>query len=183
MSRRFRRSRIGTILCGIVLGALVVWRLTHPSTGPHSTINAADAPPLAEGRYRVEYVVDGDTLKVTASPPAASITVRLIGVDTPETVKREHPVEPFGPEATQFARDFLAGGEARLQFDRERLDVYGRTLAYVWVDDKMLNEELLRAGLARYEPQFHYSDTMKRRFRKAEGAARTARIGIWSSVE
>ena len=177
MGRRFRRSCIGTTLCGIVLGALVVWRLAHPSIRPE------DAPPLAEGRYRVEYVVDGDTLKLAASPPAGPITVRLIGVDTPETVKRNHPVEPFGPEATQFTRGFLAGGEARLQFDRERLDVYGRTLAYVWVDDKMLNEELLRAGLARYEPQFHYSDTMKRRFRKAEGAARAAGRGIWGSAE
>ena len=175
MSRRFGRSRTGTILFGIVLGALVVWRLAHPSIRPE------DAPPLAEGRYRVEHVVDGDTLKLAASPPARSITIRLIGVDTPETVKRDHPVEPFGLEATQFARDFLGGGLARLQFDRERLDVYGRTLAYVWVDDKMLNEELLRAGLARYEPQFRYADTMKRRFRKAEGEARSAGRGIWGA--
>ena len=105
-----------------MFGALVVWRLAHPSTRPE------DAPPLAEGRYRVEYVVDGDTLKL-AGPPAGPFTVRLIGVDTPETVKRDHPVEPFGPEATQFTRDFLRGGLVRLQFDRERLDVYGRTLA------------------------------------------------------
>lgn len=177
MSRRFRRSRTPTILAGSVLAALVGWRLANPLPRPQ------DAPALPEGRYRVEYVVDGDTLKLTGPQPGGKFTVRLIGVDTPETVKRDHPIEPFGPEATVFTREFLSDLQARLQFDRERLDAYGRTLAYVWVDDKMLNEELLRAGLARYEPQFHYSDTMKRRFRKAEAEARAARRGIWASAE
>ena len=68
----------------------------------------------------------------------------------------------------------------RLQFDKERLDRYDRFLAYVFVGDRMLNEELARAGLARVELKFHYSSTMKNRFRKAEDEARTARRGIWS---
>jgi micrococcal nuclease len=122
-----------------------------------------DAPgPLAEGSYPVERVIDGDTIVV-----APRTTIRLIGVDTPETVKPEHPIEPLGPEATRFTSQFLAGGTARLSFDRERVDRYGRHLAYVWVGDRMLNEELLRSGLARFEPQFHYSEAVKRRFRQA----------------
>jgi micrococcal nuclease len=133
--------------------------------------------PLAEGDYRVVRVVDGDTIIV-----APHTRIRLIGVDTPETVKPEHPVEPFGPEATRFSKDFLAGGTARLTFDRERLDRFGRHLAYVWVDDRMLNEELIRAGLGRYEPHFHYSQAMKRRFREAQREAREAHRGIWSQM-
>jgi micrococcal nuclease len=101
-------------------------------------------------------------------------------VDTPETVKPEHPVEPFGPEATQFTREFLASREARLTFDRERLDRFGRHLAYVWVGDRLLNEELARAGLARYESHFHYSPVMKRRFQKAQQEAQEAHRGVWS---
>jgi micrococcal nuclease len=106
--------------------------------------------------------------------------IRLIGVNTPETVKPEHPVEPWGPEATAFTRHFLAGGVVRLSFDRERVDRFGRFLAYVWVGDEMLNEALLRAGLARYEPQFRYSESIKRRFRQAEQAAKRESVGIWS---
>jgi micrococcal nuclease len=138
---------------------------------------APQAPPeeMAEGVYEVARVVDGDTLLLTNRA-----RVRLIGADTPETVKPNHPVEPWGPEATEFTRQFLAGGEVHLEFDRERLDKYNRFLAYVWVGDKMLNEELIRAGLARAELHYHYSQSMKTRFRRAEAEARSAGRGIWS---
>lgn len=132
---------------------------------------------LAEGTYRVERVVDGDTLLL-----ANQARIRLQGIDTPETVKPNHPVEPFGPEASAFTRKFVAegGGRVRLQFDRERVDKYGRFLAYVWEDDRMLNEALLRAGLATAETGFRYSAAMKDRFRRAEREAQAAGRGIWS---
>ena len=57
-------------------------------------------------------------------------------------------MEPFGPEASQFTKEFLAGDRATLQFGRRRIDDYGRTLAFVFVEKQMLNEEC-RAGLAR----------------------------------
>jgi micrococcal nuclease len=137
------------------------------------------SPPheLAPGTYRVARVVDGDTF-VVAEPRER---VRLIGADSPETVKPNWPVEPWGPEATVFTKKFLAGGEVRLEFDNERRDKYGRLLAYVWVGHRMLNEELIRAGLARAEPQYHYSAAMKARFRRAQAEARAARRGIWSA--
>ena len=100
---------------------------------------------LPEGVYQVRRVVDGDTLLLRDGN-----RVRLMGVDTPETVKPDHPVEPWGAEATAFTRNFVAAGPVRLAFDRVRLDRFNRYLAYVWVDDKLLNEELLRAGLARW---------------------------------
>jgi micrococcal nuclease len=137
------------------------------------------APPdaLSEGTYLVRRVVDGDTLLL-----ANQARVRLIGADTPECVKPNSPVEPFGPEATDFANQFVAQAEGavRLQFDRERIDRYGRFLAYVWADDRMLNEELIRAGLATAETGFGYSSAMKRRFRRAEDEAKAGRRGIWS---
>ena len=135
-----------------------------------------DAPEsLAEGDYRVERVVDGDTLLLKNKA-----RIRLIGADTPETVKPNHPVEPWGPEATEFTKNFVRHGPVRLQFDLERKDRWGRYLAYVWVDDEMLNEELIRAGRARARTKFRYSRSMKDRFRRAEAEARDARRGIWS---
>jgi micrococcal nuclease len=135
------------------------------------------APPeaLDEGLYTIQRVVDGDTLLM-----ANGIRLRLIGVNCPESVKPDWPVEPFGPEASAFTNEFVGQQQVKLQFDREREDRFGRMLAYVYVGDKLLNEELLRAGLARYESHFHYSESMKRRVRKAQDAARDARRGIWS---
>ncbi|MHC4178472.1 MAG: thermonuclease family protein [Planctomycetota bacterium] len=130
---------------------------------------------LSPGVYRADRVVDGDTLVL-----ANRQRVRLIGANTPETVKPNHPVEPWGPEATEFTRRFVAGGEVRIQFDGRCNDKYGRWLAHVWVDDRMLEEELIRAGLARAETGYSYSSEMKARFLKAQSQARPAGRGIWS---
>ncbi len=172
--RVYRRPRglaisksIVTVLVLAILALLRIW-----------TDDRSDSPSpesLSEGIYTLQRVVDGDTLLL-----ANRAKIRLIGADTPETVKRNHPVEPWGPEATAFTKEFLAAGEVRLQFDRERVDKYGRFLAYVLVDDRMLNEELIRAGLARAKTGFPYADSMKRRFRQAENEARNAGRGIWS---
>ncbi|REJ67992.1 MAG: thermonuclease [Planctomycetota bacterium] len=139
---------------------------------------AAEPPPLVEGDYVVRRVVDGDTLLMTDG-----VRVRLIGVDTPETVKPDAPVEPWGKEAAEFTRNFVAGGNVRLRFDRERLDDFGRTLAYVYVGEAMLNEELIRAGLSPARTRFRYAPAMKKRFRTAEDEARRAGRGIWSDKQ
>ena len=159
--RRFRRRPYRAIFVALALAALIVARYLLVGPAPPSP-----AEPMAEGTYAVERVIDGDTVIF-----APRVTVRLIGVDTPETVRPEHPVEPYGPEATSFTRAFLSGGRARLSFDRERLDHYGRHLAYVWVGERMLNEELLRRP-ARWEPQFRYAQKVKDRFRRAQAERR-----------
>jgi micrococcal nuclease len=133
---------------------------------------------LAEGEYVVSFVIDGDTLILDDGK-----RVRLIGVDTPETHERDKPAERWGPEADAFARNFVeqAGGKLRLQFDDERLDKYGRYLAYAWSGGTLLNEELIRAGLGRFTPGFRFSGTMKRRFATAEREAKSRGVGIWSA--
>lgn len=160
----------GTILFIIVLLALIALRQWQDDTGPSPET-------LAEGIYSVQRIVDGDTLVLTNQA-----RIRLQGVDTPETVHPNQPVERFGPEATKFTQQFVdeAGGNVRLQFDRERLDKYDRFLAYVWSGERMLNEELVRAGLATAETKYRYSNAMKTRFRRAEDDAKAARRGIWS---
>jgi micrococcal nuclease len=169
--RRFRRPRLPAATIWFALLLLVLFRVWSGGA------DSAPTAPLAEGNYAVERVIDGDTLLVQGNH-----TVRLMGVDTPESVKPEHPVERWGPEATAFTREFIAGRQVRLRFDRERVDQYGRLLAYVWVEERLLNEELVRAGFARFEPQYHYAEPMKRRFRSAQDEARSAQRGIWSDA-
>lgn len=169
MKRYGAKAAASRRLLYAVVALFVIWRLWQSFDQP--TQPAA----LDEGIYRVERVVDGDTLLLVGGD-----RVRLIGVDTPETVKPDHPVEPWGPEASDFTKQFVAGGEVRLQFDRQRVDQYGRRLAYVWVDDRMLNEELLRAGLGRALLQHRYSPAMKRRFEAAQEEAQREGRGIWS---
>ncbi len=134
---------------------------------------------LAPGSYHVDRVVDGDTLVLDDGT-----RVRLMGVDCPESVKPNTPVQPFALEAAEFTRTWLAksGGNVRLEFDRERFDNHGRTLAFVWHDEQCLNEALLQAGLARWEANFSYASSMKTRFRKAEDAARQDQRGLWMAV-
>jgi len=164
----FRRHKALAVALCLLIALLLRYFFPQGEPGP------PDA--LAEGPYPVERVIDGDTLLLPNG-----VRIRLIGADTPETVKPNHPVEPWGPEATAFTREFLAGHQVRLQFDRERKDQYGRFLAYVWVDERMLNEELIRAGLARAKTGFPYSASMKTRFRRAEEEARAERRNIWST--
>ena len=129
------------------------------------------------GEVRVERVVDGDTIIVEGG-----VRVRLIGADTPETVKPNWPVEPFGPEASEFTKTTIAsaGNRVRLESDGTKKDRYNRQLAMVYVDGMLLNEELIRKGLATAELQYQYSAAMKSRFKAAEDEAKRANRGIWS---
>lgn len=134
---------------------------------------------LAEGDYEVRYVVDGDTLRLTSGA-----YVRLQGIDTPETVHPNHPVEPWGPEASAFTKAFInrANYKVRLTFSNERLDRHGRFLAFVWHDNVMLNVELVRAGLAEARLDYRYSGRMKRHLQKAQTEAKLHGRGIWSQT-
>ncbi len=170
---RLRRRSWQALLLAVLLALVGAWQRWYSDSAP-----SASSGDLGATAHRVVRVVDGDTLIVMLA--GEKERVRLIGANTPETVKPDWPVEPWGPEASQFTKEFLAGGVVRLEFDGPCRDKYGRTLAYVWVGDRMLNEELIRAGLARAEMQYHYSEAMKSRFRRVEAEARAARRGIWT---
>lgn len=171
----FRHLRHRGLLIPVAVLALLILRGWHPEWYQSPDVPLSPPVTLEEGTYRVERVVDGDTLVLTNRG-----RIRLIGADTPETVMPNHPVEPWGPEATDFTKRFVAGGMVRLQFDGRRQDKYGRFLAHVWVGDRMLEEELLRAGLATAETKYSYSAEAKDRFRAAEAEARAAGRGIWA---
>jgi micrococcal nuclease len=167
--RRSFRRRWHVVVVAVVLLGLAAWRWWA------APVQVPPAEFLEEGTYRVERVIDGDTLVLVNHA-----RVRLIGADTPETVHPNHPVEPWGPEATRFTERFVAKGEVQLEFDGPRKDKYKRFLAHVWVDDQMLSEELIRAGLATAETRYRYSSAVKARLLRAEAKARAAGRGIWS---
>src|SRR5829696_9971304 len=100
--------------------------------------------------WTVVNVVDGDTIEVERGVDGRDTdTVRLLGVDTPETHHPTKPVECFGPEAAAYTRARLFGQSVTLAYDVERHDIYGRVLAYVSIDGKRFNDELLTLGYAR----------------------------------
>lgn len=141
------------------------------------------APALARDTARVESVADGDTIKVRLN--GERITIRLIGVDTPEMGDRLDPSAPpqaFAREATTFTRDRLRGAEVELEYESgDRHDRYGRTLAYVFlVDGTFLNRELLRNGYARAYTRFPFR--FRELFLAEEAAARKAARGIWGTL-
>ena len=128
---------------------------------------------------RVVRAVDGDTLEVAIDGGAAE-TVRLIGVDTPETVKPDTPVQCFGPQASRFEHEHVEGDRVRLLTGVEPRDYYGRLLAYAWVEGRFLEEALLRRGLARILT-FHPNDRFAARFELiAQNAARAGK-GLWNA--
>lgn len=147
-----------------------------------STADALRAVPDVETGV-VERCVDGDTL-IVRFDDGTTERVRLIGSNTPETVKPNSPVEPFGPEASAFTKRRVeeASGAIRLVADGDRRDKYGRRLAFVYLADSevSLNEELVRQGFAKAQTQYRFSSEMKRRLEAAEAAARREKLGIHS---
>ena len=154
-------------------------RLVLPSTFLAAVLAAAGAEDAH--RARVRSVVDGDTVRVDIGRRVT--TVRLLGIDTPEVGDRHDSSagpQPFAREAADFTRRALQGQRVRLEYDPvQRVDKYGRTLAYVFLDDgTFLNRELLRSGLAHLYA--HSAFRYRKQFRADEDEARRQRRGLWS---
>ncbi len=127
---------------------------------------------------KVTGVVDGDTIDISPSVEGRS-RVRLIGVDTPEV---HFGTQPYGPEASAFAKRELEGEEVGLELDVQKIDPYGRLLAYVYLPNgEMFNETLLEeayAQVATFPPNVKYQE----RFFAAQREAREANRGLWGSL-
>jgi micrococcal nuclease len=135
-------------------------------------------PPKDAVVVKVQRVVDGDTFIATVRNRRER--VRIIGVDTPESVDPNRPDEPFGEEASNFAKHYLNGATVRLAGDVEPRDRYGRMLAYVWLRDGTFWNALLAAeGYAQQltiPPNVTYADL----FRRLVGEARRNNRGLWA---
>jgi len=133
-------------------------------------------PPAA--RAFVVRAVDGDTIEVRLDGRLED--VRYIGVDTPETVKPDTPVQCFGPRASNFNHRLVEHRWVRLVFGVERRDVYGRLLAYVYLRHRLVNAMLARRGLAR-SLTIPPNDRFAPLFRRLELRAARAGRGLWGA--
>jgi micrococcal nuclease len=126
----------------------------------------------------VTRVVDGDTVHVRID--GSDERVRYIGVDTPETVKPNTPVQCFGEAASHYNRRLIAGQAVRLRFDAERHDRYGRLLAYVYRarDGLFVNAALVRGGYAT-TLTIAPNTVHAAQFAALERRARGHRRGLW----
>jgi micrococcal nuclease len=170
-----RRPGIGAVLL-LGLGA---WLLVQQGCGADGgTGNEGEGRPGESVNARVVRVVDGDT--IVARVGGEDEYVRYIGVDTPETVKPDTPVECYGPRASDENHRLVEGRTVRLIFDREVRDDYGRLLAYVHAGRRFVNAELVRGGYARtlaIEPNTSHANEFQR---LAMRAARSGR-GLWGA--
>jgi micrococcal nuclease len=172
VGRRRTRGLLGSLLL-LALLALVVISDRGDDRGPAEPPGTAGSRSV---RAQVSRVIDGDTVEVRIG--GHEDEVRYIGIDTPETVKPGTPVQCFGPEASAFNHRLVEGRFVRLVFDRERRDVYGRLLAYVYVGREFVNARLVRGGYARtltIPPNIGHAGLFHRLARSAGQAGR----GIW----
>jgi micrococcal nuclease len=134
----------------------------------------------ADQEYRVVQVVDGDTIVVERG--SYRDTIRLLGVDTPETHHPTKPVQCYGPEASAYSTAHLFGQLVRLEDDVETHDIYGRRLAYVYLHGANFEEELLRKGYARLlviEPNHAHARDML----DDELDAKARGVGLWGACD
>jgi micrococcal nuclease len=165
------RGQLGSLALLLIVAAIVLrpWEVGLAGGG-------ADGP--ANAMALVTRVVDGDTIEVRLGGRLED--VRYIGVDTPETVKPDTPVQCFGPRASAFDHRLVEHRTVRLVFGVERRDVYGRLLAYVHLGRRFVNAILVRRGLAR-SLTITPNDRIAPLFRRLELRAARAGRGLWGA--
>ncbi|NHT18489.1 thermonuclease family protein [Cellulomonas sp. IC4_254] len=179
------RRRLALLLLLVAAAVAVWWSVGH---GP-----GADAPPAAApgsptevrpasavGPLTVRRVVDGDTIIVLRD--GAEERVRLLGIDTPESVQPDSPVECFGPEASARTDELLSGRSVWLEGDptEDAVDRFGRTLAYAWLDETTLVNRVLVAEGYAHEYTYGVPGVHQAALRAAEDDARDGGLGLWS---
>ena len=136
--------------------------------------------PLSTKTYEVVKVIDGDTL--TASMNGKSETLRLIGIDTPETVDPRKPVQCFGKEASDKAKELLTGKKVILEADSTQgeRDKYSRLLRYLFLEDGTNYQDyMIRQGYA-HEYTYNLPYKYQTQFKQAEDEARLNKRGLWA---
>ena len=150
---------------------------SQEKTEPIVDVNkTTKSPKIDKKLYQVLEIVDGDTIKISEIG-----TLRLIGIDTPETKDPRKVVQCFGVEASNNAKNLLSGQKVYLEFDKSKpiLDKYQRTLAYVFREDGYFyNLETVKDGFAHSYKSFPHPKLDE--FNLAENNARSGKIGFWA---
>lgn len=186
------KFKVGFCSLVIFLGGWFVWIGIHPSDNQKAFIpspkpteiasssaeDASDTQGIIGEKAMVSRVIDGDTIVV-----AGEQTVRIIGIDTPETVDPKRPVGCFGKEASNETKGLLSNKEVILQKDVSESDKYGRKLRYVFLPLQngqilFVEDYLVREGFAKvltYPPDTKFDQQL----RGAESEAKVNKKGLW----
>lgn len=169
---------LAILMRGELFSGLPMTDIEHPSLMVPAKPVAHDL--VLEGLYSVVRVVDGDT--IVADINGKQEKIRLIGVDTPETVDPRKPVQCFGKEASLFTKNLIENKKVRLERDSSQgdRDKYGRLLRYVFLSDgTFVNKEIITQGYGHeytYRAPYHHQAD----FKTAERTARELQKGLWS---
>lgn len=188
MKPDFRSFTVRLVICAAFLFAigyggaqLVPQRALPTPTSTPTATNLSNVPAEASEQGTVSRVVDGDTVKVVLS--GEEKTVRLIGINTPETVDPQKPVECYGKEASDYAKTLLTGQTVAMSSDasQQDMDRYGRLLRYLYLPSGLfVNEKLVREGYA-VEYTYDRPYVFQAEFRQAEQEAKQAGLGLWTA--
>lgn len=192
---KLSRKNIGLAFGGLMFASFILFGVTSDSTPPDKESELVSSEEIIEkveksqtlgeiteeieapkqDLIKVTRVIDGDTIEIEGGQK-----IRYIGIDTPETVHPNEPVGCYGKEASDKNTGLVLNKEVRLEKDVSETDKYGRLLRYVWIEDLMVNEYLVREGFAvssSYPPDIKYQE----RFVEAQRKAREKGKGLWSS--
>ncbi len=158
------------------------WEIVNPAVYYDKNFQVITKNTFKTEKKEVKYLrgVDGDTAKFLKDDK--EITVRFLGINTPETVDKNRPEEPFGKEASNFTKQKLENAnKIEIEYDEnsQKQDKYNRDLAWIWVDDRLLQEEIVLNGLAKtYMLQNNYKYAGK--LQVAQNEAKEKKIGVWT---
>lgn len=172
------KTKIILSIAGLIILAAAIWTLIYfiPKIHIPKNIKNSIATP---GFYKVTNVVDGDTIEVNMDGSIERI--RLIGIDTPETVQPDNPVECYGKNASNFAHQLMDNKTVRLEADpiNTNRDRYERLLRYVYLpDNTFVNAEIIKQGYGFAYLSFPFSKSDE--FAQYQQTAQEAALGLWA---
>ena len=175
------------IVVGLTMHRALPQRLQESAPVQSATaVNAVNAKPeispVPETYYPITKVVDGDTIVVNMN--GKNETIRLIGLDTPETVDPRKPVQCFGEEASKKAKELLTGKMVRIEVDPSQgeRDKYGRLLAYVFLENAVFFNQLMISEGYGHEYTYNLPYKYQKEFKEAEKTAREEKRGLWAKT-
>lgn len=162
----------------LIIIAIVMYFSTQSSSTDKHSLDITKAKTATESQ--VIRIVDGDTIIVALNHKPE--TIRLLGINTPETVKPNWPVECYGPEASAHAKELLTDKIVRLESDpsQDDRDKYHRLLRYVFLNNTNFNESLVRDGYA-HEYTFHVPYEYQKQFKADQKLAKKNKVGLWGA--
>ena len=185
-----KKNKYGLRSIIIAIVAIILLALSFSETDIRNILNLDSQPKetettnqqtsLKEDEATISRVVDGDTVIVTL-PDGTEERIRLLLIDTPESVHPNGEIDKFGPEASDYAKKYLTKGmKVTLERGNPERDNYDRMLGYIWVDGVNFNQHMIEEGYARvayvFEPNTKYIDE----FLEAEKRAKKKKLNIWS---